>query len=216
MAATSLALAIVMGGIGGQNLSETLPFVMGGIMAFALSGFILSEAPEIYMSSANIIKNHSYPFMYYNFEAVTRIFIVFLHNIVVFYIAMIVLQRLSVPNWTLLPALVLVYINTLLWSSLAAMVSTRFRDLRFMLPFMSQIVFFLTPVFWRPEHMKGWRTLIIDVNPFYGLTEIIRAPLLGQAAPLGAWGLAAGSVCVGVVVWLVSFSLYRSKIAFWV
>lgn len=216
MVTTSLAIAIVFGGIQGQNLPEVLPYIMGGILCFALPGYILSEAPEVFMNASGIIKNHSYPFSYYSFESVTRGFIVFIHNVVAYYIAMAILSKMVVPNWTLLPALVIVYINSIFWGMLISMLAARFRDMRFLLPFVSQIVFFLTPVFWHPNNMSGWRVLIIRFNPFYGLTEILRSPFLGFAAPVFAWEQSCVSLLMACMLWIGFYSVYRGKIAFWV
>ncbi len=216
MVATSIALAIVMGGIQKQSLPDILPYIMAGILCFYLPGYVLTEAPEVYMSSSNIIKNHAYPFTYYAFESVTRVFLVFLHNLVAYYLAMAILTRLAIPDWTILPALVLVYCNCLVWGTLASMVAARFRDLRFLLPFMSQIIFFMTPVFWHPNNMDGWRVWLVRVNPFYGLMEIVRSPLLGTTAPSLAWELSAASLIIGSLLWLFFFSRFRSKIPFWI
>jgi ABC-type polysaccharide/polyol phosphate export permease len=216
MVATSLALAIVMGGIQGQSLPDALPYIMCGILCFALPGYILGDAPEVYMSASNIIKNHAYPFSYYAFESVTRVFIIFLYNLVAFYIVMFALNRAAVPHWSLLPALFIVYANCIFWGTLMSMVAARFRDLRFLLPFVNQIAFFMTPVFWRAENLTGWRTHIVNFNPFYGLLEITRAPLMGYAAPEIAWSLSLGSLGAGVVLWSIFFNIFRGKIAFWV
>lgn len=217
MVATALALSIVIGGIQGQSLPDTLPYVMCGILSYGLTGYILAEAPEVLMSSGFIIKNHAYPYTYYAFESITRTFFVFLHNLIAFYITLAILFRLAVPHWSIILALPLVYMNSFVWGTLASMVSARFRDMRFMLPFMSQIVFFMTPVFWHADSVKaGWRSALINFNPFYGLMEIVRSPLLGHGAPLVCWELSFSSLAVGLVLWLFFFGTFRGKIAFWV
>jgi len=218
MVATSLALAIVMGGLQHQNIPDVLPYVMCGIMCYALSGtYIMNEAPEVFMTASNIIKNHAYPYTYYSFESATRVFFVFAHNLVAFYLAMALLGKLAVPNWSLLIALPLVYINSVIWGTLTAMVSARFRDLRFLLPFVGQMVFFLTPVFWHPEQaMDGWRRYLVMFNPFYGLVEVIRSGLLGHMAGVLPWEQVAFSLGIGSLLWLVFFGAFRGKIAFWV
>jgi ABC-type polysaccharide/polyol phosphate export permease len=217
MVATALALAIMIGGIQGQPLQVTLPYVMAGIMAFALSGsYIMVDSPEVYMGAANIIKNHAYPFSYYTLETLTRSFIVFAHNLIAFYIAMAIVGGLAVPNWTVIFGLVLVYINSFLWGSLISMAAARFRDLRFLFPFMSQIVFFLTPIFWHPTNVSGWRVALINFNPFYGLVEIIRTPMLGGLPMAVAWEQALIATTAGLVLWLIFFGLNRAKIAFWI
>jgi len=217
MLATSLALAIVMGGIQGQNLPDILPYVMAGIISFTLSGYIMNDGPEVYMAANGIIKNHAYPFTYYSFESITRTFIVFLHNLVVYYLMLACLGKLVAPHWSILLALVVIYVNSALWASMAAMLAARYRDMRFLLPFIGQIVFFMTPVFWKPTGFThGWRSSLIAFNPFYGLMEIVRQPMLGVPASLHAWELSAISLSVGAVLWLVVFSAFRRKIAFWV
>lgn len=217
MVATSLALAVVMGGIQGQKLEVVLPYVMAGILSFSISGvYILNEAPEVYMAHGNIIKNHAYPFSYYTLESATKSFLVFAHNIVAFYIALLLLGAFVAPHWSLIFGLLLVYINAVLWGTLSSMMSARFRDLRFMLPFVGQMAFFLTPVFWVPSSVAGWRSALISFNPFYGLVEVIRSPLLGQMPPVLALQQVAIFLAVGIVLWATCFGALRSKIAFWV
>ena len=216
MVSTSLALSIIMGGIQGQNLPDALPYVMAGILSFALTSYTLLEAPDAYMAASNIIKNHAYPFTYYTFESLTRIFLIFLHNCVAYAIVMAILLRLTVPHWSIIFGLIVVYMNSFVWGALSSMVASRFRDMRFLLPFMSQIVFFVTPVFWYPHNMKGWREHLVTFNPFYGLLEVVRSPIMGHAAPEQAWILALSSLGVGVVLWLLCFNAFRGKIAFWV
>lgn len=213
---TSISLTIVMGGIMGQSVSELLPYIMGGMMAFSLCGYMLNEAPECFVSSAGLIKNHPYPFSYFIFENLSRLFMLFLHNLVAFYVVALILRANVFPNPLIIVSLILVFINSALWGSVTATLAARFKDLRFMLPFVSQIIFFLTPIFWRADHMSGWRSIIVEANPFYGLVEIIRAPMLGQMPAPHAWMLSISSLLLGLVVWLIVFSVNRSKIAFWV
>lgn len=216
MVATSIALSIMIGGLQRQSLPQVLPYIMGGMLCWAIPGSLLSEAPELYMGSASIIRNNAYPFTYYAFQGVTRTFILAAHNFVAYSVCMAFLMKLTVPNWSIIPGLILNYVNSFFWCSIFGMVSARFRDVRYLLPFSAQIIFFLTPVFWRPSFSSGWRAAIIDFNPFYGLMEIVRSPVLGVAAPAQAWGLALISLGVGALLWLWTFSAFRSKISFWV
>lgn len=217
MVATSLALAIVMGGIQNQDIRVVLPYVMAGIMCYTLAGtYIMNEAPEVFMSSANIIKNHAYPYMYYVLESFAKTFFIFLHNIVAFYIALLLLGKFVVPHWSLVLGVPAVFTTAVLWGSLTSMLAARYRDMRFMLPFIGQMIFFLTPVFWHAENMTGWREHLVRFNPFYGLVEILRAPLLGEMAPLLAWQQVGVAICLGFVVWSFFFGAFRGKIAFWV
>jgi ABC-type polysaccharide/polyol phosphate export permease len=216
MIASSLSMALVFGGIFQQDLKVAFPIIMAGIICFALAAFPLQEAPEAYMSNAVIIVNHAYPFNYFIFESVCRAFFLFLHNLVVFYISMALVGVLTPPHWTIIPGLCLVLVSMFTWANCAAMFAARFRDVRFLLPFLGSLMFVLTPIFWPASMLKGWREGLVHFNPIYGLVEIIRAPLIGKAPPAEAWTLAIISTILGIVAWLIFFPANRRRIPFWV
>lgn len=218
MVTTSLCLSLIFGIIQGQDLKTVLPHIMGGILAYTMISFILIEGAEVFISAGGIIKNHAYPFTYYVFEGVTRSFLTFLHNLIVFYIAIALVGELKIPNWEILLGLPIVLVTMFTWGTFVGMMASRFRDLRFMMPYLSQLVFFLTPIFWSiGPNAKGWRSAIVaDYNPFYGLVEVIRAPLLGQAPSVKCWTLALVAMTSGILVWMVMFTLFRRRIPFWV
>lgn len=216
MVSISLCIALVMGGILGANLTEVLPYIMGGILVFQLVGFPVQGAPETFVANAGIIKNHAYPYTYYVFENVANCFMQFLHNLVVYIILLAIMGQLKMVHWTIILGLPIGLMAMFLWGTVFALLSARFRDMRFLIPFVGNLLFYLTPIMWKPEQMQGGKHLIALVNPFYGLVEVIRAPLMGHAAPNEAWMLAAGTVAVGIVVWLLAFSAFRRRIPFWV
>lgn len=214
----SIALAIMMGSIQGQNLPDVLPYVMGGTLTWNMVNFVFSEGAESFMSRSGMIKNHNQPFMYYILESASRVIMVFLHNIIVFFAMELVLQKFVLPNPEIIIGLALIAINMVTWGTLSAMASARFRDMRFLLPFVGQIVFFLTPVFWRPSvnHDAGIRAMFYDYNPFYAFVEIVRSPLIGAPVSLEHWVVVAWATVLGIAFWLTFFTAFRKKIAFWV
>jgi ABC-type polysaccharide/polyol phosphate export permease len=136
----------------------------------------------------------------------------------VFYIAIALVGGLRVPSWEILLGLPVVLMSMVTWGTFVGMMASRFRDLRFMMPYLSQLIFFLTPIFWTiGTNAKGWRSAIVaDYNPFYGLVEVIRAPLLGQAPSAQCWMLAIIAMVTGIIAWLLMFSAFRRRIPFWV
>lgn len=216
MLTTSLCLALVFGVLMGQNLHEVLPYIMGGILAFTFVSYMITEGVDVFISSAGTIKNTAHPFMYYVFEGSTRSLFIFFHNLVVFYLCVIVLGAFKVPHWSVIFAIPIAYICVCLWTAVFAMMASRYRDMRFLTPYIAQLMFFITPIFWGSTGLNRRQELITYVNPIYGLVEIIRSPLLGHAAPQHAWLLAVGFMIAGFVVWLVAFSLHRRRIPFWV
>ncbi|MDI7776358.1 ABC transporter permease [Asticcacaulis sp. EMRT-3] len=216
MVTTSLALSLVFGIIQGQSLKDILPFVMGGILTFGLVSFIFNEGPEVFLSAAGTIKNHAYPFTYFVFEGVSRSFLTFLHNLVVFYITLVCVGSLAVPNWTVIFGLPILLVSMFFWGAFFGMMAARFRDLRFIMPYISQLLFFTAPIFWKADGVKGAKALFVDLNPVYGLVEIVRSPLLGKMPPEICWLQALLTMVVGGIVWFAVFTSFRRRIPFWV
>jgi ABC-type polysaccharide/polyol phosphate export permease len=212
---TSIAYALVFGGLSGASLHDTLPWIMGGILCYTVVSAILTECPEIFLSNGGIISNHAYPFTYFKFEHAAKTFIIFLHNLVIFEITLALVGALAVPHWTIILGLPLVWLNVFTWGGMTAMLAARYRDLRFLLPYLSTLLLFLSPVIWRPEQLQRNR-LLIDLNPFYPFIEMIRSPLLGTAMPMHLWPMAAGVTVVGIILWLIMFDALRKRIPFWV
>ena len=216
MVASSVSMAIVFGGIFGQDLKVALPLIMAGLLTYAMIAFPLSEGPEAFVGNSTIIVNHAYPFTYFIFEAVCRSFFLFLHNLAVFYVLMAFIGSIAVPHWTILPGLMLAFTSMITWSTVTAMFAARFRDVRFMLPFLSSLFLVLTPIFWQPSMLTDWRLALVHYNPLYGLLEVIRMPLLGKMPPTEAWIIASITAVLGLVAWLVFFPANRRRIPFWV
>jgi ABC-2 type transport system permease protein/lipopolysaccharide transport system permease protein len=205
-----------MGGLLGQNIQQVLPYIMGGILCFQLGGYIVQGAAEVYVANGGVIRNHAYPYTYYLFENIANNVMLFLHNVVVYYIFVAAVGALSVPNWTIIIGFPLVLISMFTWGTMIGLLAARFRDLRFMVPFVGNLLFYLTPIMWRPEQMHGYKKYVALLNPFYGLVEVIRAPLMGNVPPAAAWELAIATAAVGILVWLIFFPIFRRRIPFWV
>jgi ABC-2 type transport system permease protein/lipopolysaccharide transport system permease protein len=215
LVATSIALSLVFGGIFGTTLKETLPYMMCGIMCFGLVGFVMTESVEIFMGAGNMIKNHANPFSYYVLEAGAKTFFLFLHNVVVFYIMLLLIGAIQFPHPSLLLGIVVVLVTMFSWGTVTGMLAARFRDMRYLLPYLAHIMYFMTPIFWRMDQLHSARAKYAQMNPFYGLVEILRAPLLGQEAPVHCWTLALVSMISGLVVWILVFGAWRRRIPFW-
>ena len=217
MVSTSLAISISLGAMSGQPLREFLPFAMAGILVWThFIGILISEAPEIFVGAQGSIKNNAFPFMFYVFRFATRSLIIFLHNIVVLFAVMLSVKNVHVPAWQVIPAVFLLTAFMMFTAPIVGMAAARFRDLRFLLPYTAQILFFITPVFWRPSTLAASKINIVKYNPLYYLVDILRAPLLGEAVVANAWLVSILSLFVVVIIWAVSFAAFRRRIAFWI
>jgi lipopolysaccharide transport system permease protein len=95
-----------------------------------------------------------------------------------------------------------------------AILCTRYRDLPQIIANLLQIAFYVTPIVWAPSFLPGGGWLL-DINPFYHLIELVRAPLLGSWPPAQSWVVSGGLALSGSGLTLVFFDRYRRRIAYW-
>lgn len=110
------------------------------------------------------------------------------------------------PEALALPLLLLLALVTALGTGLwLSALNVRFRDVRYIVPFLTQLWLFLTPIAY-PSSLLGepWRT-IYGLNPMAGVVEGFRWALLGTGKPPGP--MLAASVLAAFVL-LTSGALY--------
>ena len=153
--------------------------------------------------------------------AMVRNLLVLAHNIAVIVVVFLIFpQHVSWPMFSLLPALALWALDAFAVSLLLGLVGARFRDVPPIVGSIMQIAFYVTPIMWSPAMLAhrglGLSLALIELNPFYGLMEIVRGPLLGQAFSLAAWTNALAYSAVLVMVSFLLFVRARPRIPYWV
>nr|WP_321986604.1 hypothetical protein [uncultured Lichenicoccus sp.] len=78
-----------------------------------------------------------------------------------------------------------------------------------------QIIFFITPIIWKPELITHDRQYLM-LNPFYDLIEIVRRPLLGGTLTPMLWSAAFGFSVLFCGFAALLFMRVRARLAYWV
>jgi ABC-type polysaccharide/polyol phosphate export permease len=115
------------------------------------------------------------------------------------------------------PGLAILIIVLLGGSVALGMLCARFRDIGSAIVSGLQFVFFLTPVIWTEDTVRGtafhWLT---RVNPFATLLDLVRRPLLSQPMDPEQWLLGlAYAVIVAAIGLGWSYAKYRRRVAYW-
>ncbi len=118
------------------------------------------------------------------------------------------------PAVVLLPAFVLLAVAAALGAALLlAAVNTTYRDVQHVVPFLVQLLMYLTPVLYAAEsvlkNQSDWVRLVYFLNPMTGVVEGFRWALLGAAAPRPF--VLAGSV-LAVFALLIGSMYYFKRI----
>jgi ABC-2 type transport system permease protein/lipopolysaccharide transport system permease protein len=219
----TISMAAMIGGIGymyaglfGQKLDDYLVYLAAGVIVFNLISNILTEGTYVFISSSRAILQAKAPLSIYLYQMLWRNLLIFFHNITI-QVILIVAFLVPVGFGVLLAfaGLFLVIVNSMWVALILGVLSARFRDVPPIVASLMQVAFFLTPIFWRPEHLPN-RQAFVELNPFYYFIEVVRMPMLGQVPPARLWLVVLGVTAVCGVVSLVFFARYRKRIAYWI
>ena len=216
MAVMVITLGLLYAQLFNTPIEQFLPFLCVGLLVWTLISSFLLEGGVLFTGSESYIKQVKLPYSVYVFSSTWSKLIIFAHNLVI-YFAIIIYFGIwpGLTGLLALPGLLLVTINGALLTLLIGMVSARFRDIPQLIASAVQIVFFVTPIMWKPELLQH-RTYIATLNPIFHLIELVRAPLLGNVPSLQSYGAVLALTLVNLVVVSIFFSRFRARIAYWV
>lgn len=99
---------------------------------------------------------------------------------------------------------------------IVAIVSVRFPDLGKLISSLMQVLFFVTPVIWDSRRFpEGVMSILVQVNPYYHLLNVMRLPLMGETPTLANYlvVLIGGTLSLCVGYWAISRN--NNKIMRW-
>lgn len=155
--------------------------VLSAQLGWQLFANALSNSSNSLVGNGHLIAKVYFPRMVVPLSAVAVAIVDFL-VVLLLYVAIAAWFGVF-PNvrWLTLPLLMLFAVITALgagfWLS-ALMV--RFRDFRFVVPFLLQVGLFVTPIGYRTDFLPNWRDLL-SLNPMAGVVDAFRWALLGNA-----------------------------------
>lgn len=196
---------------------DYLPYLAIGILTWNLMSSIISDASNLFLGSADLVRQIKLPVYVYVLRLVWRAFIIFLHNIVILPILFLALQ---VPvSWAILlslPGFLLVVAN-LTWVVVAlGIVATRYRDFNQLTVSFLNVLFYLTPVMWKKDGIESPAVnFILYYNPFSMYLSLIRDPLLGGVPTFRTWAFAGATALVGWGFALLIARRYASRVVYW-
>ena len=216
MAVMVISLGFLYGQLFKMAISEFMPFICVGLIIWGFISSILNESGGVFCANELFIKQIRLPYTIYVWKFVWSKIIIFGHNFVI-YIGVLIYFHIwpGAPLIFAIPGFVLIVVNSLLVSLYLGMISARFRDVPQIVAAMTQVVFFLTPVLWKPELLAGHR-YVADWNPFYHLIEMVRSPLLGHWPSQSNVTVTLAITALNFAIAAAVFPRFRARIAYWV
>jgi lipopolysaccharide transport system permease protein len=197
-------------------ITEFLPYFAVGQIMWLLISMQLIDACTVFIQYQSIIKQISVPLSVHVLRKLWHNVIQFLHNFLIVIAVLIIVGRgFSWESLYVIPALILILTLLFLLSVILGIICTRFRDVTQIVVVLFQLIYFFTPIFWMrkvlPDHLQ-W---ITDLNPFFHVIELVRAPLLGVVPAAHHWSYVLIYIAVSAVVAFYFMKKFRFKVAYW-
>jgi lipopolysaccharide transport system permease protein len=200
-----LVLTIVFNRIAGLGQDSAVPYalmVMAGVLPWQFFAGAFSDSGNSLVGNAQMISKIYFPRIIVPVSSV-------LAGLVDFVVTLLLLVPLMLwyghwPDWQvlLLPLFLLLGLAITLGAGISlAALNVRYRDVRFIIPFVVQFGLYLSPVgFSAAEIPQDWRWLY-DLNPMVGVIEGFRWCLLAGDAPLPQAALLNSLLFAVVLLW---------------
>ncbi len=219
----TLSTGIMLAGMGvlysalwHETLRSYLPFLTVSLIVWNMISQVVLDSTTSLIQAEGMIRQLPLPYTIHALRGVFRNVIVSAHNLPLILVVFL-LARIGVgpEAFASLIGMALLGLDAFAAALLLGMLCARFRDLGQIVNSMMQIVFFMTPIMWKPSAL-GPRARFLLLDPFYSIMQTVRGPLLGQTVDAALWLSAIGFSVVLCALSLGFFVRFRGRISFWV
>jgi ABC-2 type transport system permease protein len=219
------AMGVLYATLLGQPVKGYLPYVTVGLIVWNVISASILEGSEVFIANEGLIKQLPSALSVHVFRLVWRQMLFFAHNMVIYLVLLAafgVWEHLSWSSLLAIPAIVLLFLNSMWVSIVFGIFSTRYRDIAPILSSTTLMLFVLTPVMWTTSNLQSQiggnhdRARLAELVPTFHYLEIVRAPLLGEPQALRHWVIVGAITVVGWIVAIFAMKQYRSRVPYWV
>jgi lipopolysaccharide transport system permease protein len=183
-------------------------FAFAALLPWNLFATGLNGAAGSLVANAPLLKKVYLPRLAIPLAAVFAVFVDFLVAFVVLLCMMAGYRIVPSANcWLVIPFTLLAIVAALGAGVWLAALNVKYRDVKYVLPFLVQLWMFATPVAYSSSLIKSeWAKTAFAINPMVGVVDGFRYALLGAPAPqLGALVTSAATACVVLLVGMIYF-----------
>lgn len=216
MAVMVVSLGVLYAELFRTPIDDFLPFLCIGLLVWSLIASFLTEGGAIFTTSESYIKQIRLPYSVYVYRSAWSKLIIFAHNFVIYFAVLFYFEIWpGAVGLLAIPAMAAILLNGALATVYIGILSARFRDIPQLIGSIVQIIFFVTPIMYKPTLLSN-RSYIADFNPFFHLVEIIRGPLLGQIPTMTNYLVVLVITVVNLGLAGFVFTRFRARIAYWI
>jgi ABC-type polysaccharide/polyol phosphate export permease len=184
--AMTVVICTVFAGVFNVSLTEYAPFLLSGLTFWGFVSAAAITGCQCFMQGESYIRQHRAPLAIYPLRTTLGAGYHFLVGMGVVLVAVSIFSGFTNPLslLSLVPSLVLLFVFGWSLAVCTGTLNVLFHDTQHLLEIILQILFYLTPIMYKPEILIdrhiGWA---VQFNPLAVLLDLIRQPLLQGALP---------------------------------
>jgi lipopolysaccharide transport system permease protein len=183
-------------------------YVFAGLILWGLYSTAISHSSESMLSSSQIIRKIYFPRLLIPLASLLTALIDFFIAFILLLILFIVFrQPVSWHAVFCFPlAIVLIFVSSFGLGSLLSALNVKYRDFRYLLPFVMQLLFFSSQVVYSIHSLRqDWLKLLLFCNPLNGALELFYYPLQNGHLNITGVIISTGVSCLLLAVGLLYF-----------
>ena len=203
---TMVVFTVVFGQLAKLPPGGDVPYavmVFAGLLPWTLFSSILGDASSSVMNNANLISKVFFPRLLVPMATVMVALIDFAISLTI--LVGLMIWYAVVPGWhiLLLPFFVALTLAAAIGPALwASALVVKYRDFRFVIPFVIQIGLYASPVGFSSSIVpEQWR-LLYSLNPMVGIIDGFRWSIIGGASPIYWPGFLISLGTIGLMLWV--------------
>lgn len=174
--------------------------VLAGLLPWQLFSAALNGASGSVVGNSHLISKVYFPRLVVPISAIGVALVDFAIVFGLFIAVSLWFGFLPTWTWLALPLFIALAILLALGAGLwLTSLTVKFRDFRFIVPFLLQIGVFISPVGFRTDYFPSWR-LLLSFNPLTGVIDGFRWSLLGGQQAIDPWSLAFSVIMATVLL----------------
>lgn len=217
IAVTLLTLSYIWSNIFKLDLSTYLLYFSVSYLLWQTISGIINEGASAFIGAESLIKQEQLPLMLHIWRIGIRNMLILVYNMIV--VVGVYVYFDSWPGAALLAlplSLLLMMVFLFGFITLLAIFSVRYRDAPPLISNVMQIIFFVTPIMWKPTSLPEKMHWVLDYNILLLYLDLVRLPLLGQIPSIADYMLAAGIAFLVLICALYAMARYRRHIPYWI
>ncbi|KAA3646960.1 MAG: hypothetical protein DWP95_03205 [Proteobacteria bacterium] len=200
-----------------RDFKEYVMFLAIGVLTWNFISAVIVTSGTVFKKATNFLLEIKLPHSTFVFQNIYREVISLIMYQLFAIPLVIILKGWSFVSIVWLWALfgyVLIVLNAFFINFWLGWLATRFRDIQPMLSSVIMIIFLVTPILWPPPAEYA-NSLYFQLNPFYHLLELIRAPMLHNQIPVLSFQVAIGLLVFNMAICFAFYHKVKNRLVYW-